>query len=296
VKTFTSVRSIATDEFRRLVASGCDYRSRLDDGDPIAHVLEGRCVGNLFFEPSTRTRLSFDLAAQRLGGHVITFHPETSSTIKGETLQDTARTVAAIGADVLVIRHSEGGAPKAIAEWTGCPVINAGDGTNEHPTQAVLDLVTMTRRFGTVEGLEVVIAGDIAHSRVANSLSHAVAQMGGRVILAAPENWLDETDGHASAASLDDVVDTADVLYLLRVQTERGGEITDEYVEKFRLTSERASAMKPDAVVMHPGPMNRGVEIADSVADSPRSLVWEQVRNGVPARMAVFAELVGSFG
>lgn len=294
MKSFTTMKAIAADELERLVGDSCRLRDDIERGSPSEPTLAERCVANLFFEPSTRTRLSFDLAAQRLGARVVTFSPETSSTVKGESLRDTAITVSAIGADILVVRHSDSGAPQAVSEWTGKPVVNAGDGMNEHPTQALVDVVTMTRHFGSVSGLRVVVAGDIAHSRVANSLGHAITVLGGSLIYAAPRQWLPENTDVATTTLLDPAIEDADVVYLLRVQTERGGTITGDYVEQFRLDVSRAARLPEHAIIMHPGPMNRGVEIDDAVADSPRSQVTEQVRNGVPVRMAVFSELARS--
>jgi aspartate carbamoyltransferase catalytic subunit len=291
MKSFTGVRGMGRGEIERLVTEACEYRDALDGGGLIDRSLEGRCVASLFFEPSTRTRLSFDLAAQRLGGHVLTFFPETSSSLKGESLHDTVLTVAAIGADVLVVRHKEEGVPEKVGEWTGLPVINAGDGTNEHPTQALLDLVTLKRRFGSLSGLRVGIVGDIAHSRVAGSLIHAMSPLGVELVLVGPGEWLPSETSVALSQDLDATIPHVDVVYLLRVQTERGGVIDDDYVARFRMDATRASELGEDSVIMHPGPINRGVELTDEVADSPRSLITEQVRNGVPTRMAVLRRL-----
>jgi aspartate carbamoyltransferase catalytic subunit len=294
MKDFLSVKSMGRTELEGLIDAASELRTALDDGAEIAPSLAGLCVANVFFEPSTRTRLSFDLAAQRLGGHVITFDPETASTAKGETLRDTVLTLSSIGADVLVVRHGTDGVPASVADWTGLPVINAGDGTNEHPTQAVLDAVTIGRHYEAFEGLSMAIVGDVAHSRVAGSLLHAMPLLGVRLSLVGPAEWLPEVDGPSVSLDLDQVLADLDIVYLLRVQTERGGIITDEYVDRFQLNASRSARLKPDAVVMHPGPMNRGVEIVDEVAESPRSLVTEQVRNGVPSRMAILRALAGS--
>jgi aspartate carbamoyltransferase catalytic subunit len=265
----------------------------LEAGQDYGSILAGRTVALAFFEPSTRTRLSFDLAAQRLGAHVITFNPGTSSTTKGETLRDTVLTIGAIGADIVVVRHSEEGVPELVEGWTGLPVVNAGDGANEHPTQALLDALTIKRHFGRLEGLRVGIVGDIAHSRVAGSLINALPALGLDLTLVAPGDWLPPA-GHLRATSdLEGELPGLDIVYLLRVQTERGGEISDDYIDRFQMDTRRSALLPEDAVIMHPGPMNRGVEIAEAVADSPRSLIIEQVRNGVPTRMAVLASLGG---
>lgn len=291
MKTFTGLRGIGRSEIERLVTEASQTRDALDSGASIEKSLEGRCVANLFFEPSTRTRLSFDLAAQRLGGHVLTFFPETSSSLKGESLHDTVLTVAEIGAEVLVVRHKEEGVPEKVGEWTGLPVVNAGDGTNEHPTQALVDLVTLKRRFGSLSGLRVGIVGDIAHSRVAGSLVHGMVPMGIEVVLVGPGEWLPHEYPVPISNDLDSTLPHLDVVYLLRVQTERGGVIADDYVSRFQMDGRRAADLGEHAVIMHPGPINRGVELTDEVADSPRSLINEQVRNGVPTRMVVLHSL-----
>lgn len=291
MKTFTAIRGLGRADLETLVAAAVAMRDSLDRGPTQPRSLEDRCVANLFFEPSTRTRLSFDLAAKRLGAHVVTLDPQSSSTLKGESLRDTVMTVAGIGADILVVRHSEAGTPQTIADWTGLPVINAGDGVGEHPTQALLDAVTLQRRFGILEGLRMAIVGDIVHSRVAGSLIHAMPALGVDLTLVAPSHWLPADLPVRSLTDLDEVLTTADVIYLLRVQTERGGVIDETYVSGYGLDAKRASRMGEESVVMHAGPMNRGVEISDEVAESPRSLIGEQVRNGVPTRMAVLHAL-----
>lgn len=292
MKTFTAIRGLGRADLESLVAAGVAMRNSLDAGMSQPRSLEDRCVANLFFEPSTRTRLSFDLAAQRLGAHVVTLDPDISSTVKGETLQDTVMTVAGIGADILVVRHNEAGTPQMIADWTGLPVINAGDGAGEHPTQALLDAVTLQRRFGSLDGLRMAIVGDVVHSRVAGSLIHAMPSLGVDLTLVAPPHWLPADPSVRCLTDLDEVLTSTEVLYLLRVQTERGGVIDDAYVSGYGLDARRASRMREDSVVMHAGPLNRGVEISDDIAESPRSLIGEQVRNGVPTRMAVLQALV----
>lgn len=291
MKSLTSIRTLGRSDLEALIEAGAHLRHLLDDGSQIERSLNGRCVANVFFEPSTRTRLSFDLAAQRLGAHVITFHPETSSTTKGESLRDTSVTIAAIGADIVVVRHSQVGVPQLVAEWTGLPVINAGDGVGEHPTQTLLDAVTLRQHFGRLEGLSMAIVGDITHSRVAGGLIHAMPILGIDVTLVGPEDWLPGDVPVTRTTDLDSVLGRVDVLYLLRVQTERGGVIDDSYVERYRLDSIRAALMPDGAVVMHAGPINRGIEISEDVAESPRALIAEQVRNGVPTRMAVLQAL-----
>lgn len=249
--------------------------------------LDGLTVASLFFEDSTRTRLSFELAAQKLGGWVMTFLPESSSMSKGETVRDSALTVAALGADILVVRHGSDGMPAEIGGWTGLPVVNAGDGASEHPTQAIADCATLLRRFGSIQDLKVAIVGDILHSRVAGSLLHALPLLGATVVSVGPEALLPGPGEN----DLDRIIGDLDVVYLLRVQRERGAELPKDYIERFQLNDERAALMQPNAVVMHAGPINRGVEITERVADGPRSLVLQQVANGVPSRMAVLSAL-----
>jgi aspartate carbamoyltransferase catalytic subunit len=200
-------------------------------------------------------------------------------------------TVAAIGADILVVRHAQEGVPQMAAEWSGLPTVNAGDGANEHPTQALVDAVTLQRRFGRLEGLRVAVVGDIVHSRVCGSLAGVLPALGVDLTLVGPEEWLTGDTTLATATDLDPLLADLDVVYLLRVQTERGGVIGDDYVTRFGLDAKRVFRLHPDAVIMHPGPLNRGVEIAEEVADSPRSLILEQVHNGVPTRMAVLGAL-----
>ena len=291
MKSLITVRDLGPDELDAIVSEASALRDLLDKGEGPAPTLAGRCVANLFFEPSTRTRLSFELAAKRLGAYVLTHNPATSSSTKGESLRDTVLTVAAIGADVMVVRHVDDGVPQQVADWTGLAVVNGGDGTNEHPTQALLDVVTLSRHFESLQGLSAGIVGDIAHSRVAGSLVHVLPRLGVDLTLIAPDTWLPSGSSHKTTNDFDEVISQLDIVYLLRVQTERGGRITDTYVGNFQLDQSRLARMRPDSVILHPGPMNRGVEISDAVAESPRSLVTEQVRNGVPTRMAVLQAL-----
>jgi aspartate carbamoyltransferase catalytic subunit len=249
-------------------------------------LLNGRTVANLFYEPSTRTRLSFELAARKLGADVITFDVNTSAEQKGEGLKDTALTLQALGVDVLVVRHSEAGVPKFMSDFVNCTVINAGDGTHEHPTQALLDLYTMREHFGRVAGLRVGIVGDVRHSRVAHSLYLALAKMGAETTLIGPRKLVSSRPGRYVSYDLDGALPTLDVCYMLRYQGERHKtEYSPRY--EYRLTVERAAKLPVHAVVMHPGPMNRGVEIDSDVADGPRSLIQQQVTNGVVVRAAL---------
>ncbi|MCL6682637.1 aspartate carbamoyltransferase catalytic subunit [Sphingomonas alba] len=253
------------------------------------HRLDGLTILNAFFENSTRTLLSFEIAAQRLGAQMVTMQVEMSSIKKGETLEDTARTLNAMRPDALVIRHGTSGAPRNVAGIMDCPVINAGDGTGEHPTQALLDAATIRRHFGRVEGLRVAICGDLAHSRVARSNGKLLSRLGADVRFAGPPSLLPKDfDG---SGSIDEAVQGADVVMMLRIQRERLDEdLNDgpgEYLARYGLTAERLAKAAPNAVVMHPGPINRGVEIDGALADDPeRSLIVTQVEMGVAVRMA----------
>jgi aspartate carbamoyltransferase catalytic subunit len=256
--------------------------------------LRGRIVFNLFYESSTRTAMSFAMAAHRLGASALSLSVEHSSIKKGETLEDTAATLGAMRPDALVIRHRENGAPAKVAEIIDAPVINAGDGTNEHPTQALLDAATIRQRFGRIEGLKVAICGDIRHSRVARSNARLLPRLGAEVRLAGPRELM---PNDIRALSIDEAIAGADVVMMLRVQRERLeedlGDEPGEYLGRYGLTAERLANAAPDAVVMHPGPINRGVEIDGPLADDPqRSLITLQVEMGVAVRMACLDMLI----
>jgi aspartate carbamoyltransferase catalytic subunit len=261
-----------------------------------AERLHGKIVFNLFYENSTRTAMSFATAAHRLGASAISLSVERSSVQKGETLEDTARTLNAMRPDALVMRHRENGAPAAVALIMDAPVLNAGDGTNEHPTQALLDAATIRHRFGEIEGLKIAICGDIRHSRVARSNAKLLPRLGAEVRLAGPPALM--PDG-IPPLSVDEAISGADVVMMLRVQRERLEEDLDdgpgEYLARYGLTRERLSTASLEAAVMHPGPMNRGVEIDSAIADDPeRSLITLQVEMGVAVRMACLEVVVGS--
>lgn len=268
-----------------------DRADHLFDADLTADsgtVLNGKLVFNLFYENSTRTLMSFATASHRLGASVVTMPVEQSSVKKGESLGDTARTLNAMRPDLLVIRHGTNGAPAAVAEIMDSPVINAGDGTNEHPTQALLDAATIRRRLGRIEGLKIAICGDIKHSRVARSNTKLLSRLGAEVRLAGPAELMPE---ELPQLAVDQAIDGADVVMMLRVQRERLesdlGDAPGEFLRRYGLTAERIARAAPGAVVMHPGPMNRGVEIDGAIADDPeRSLITMQVAMGVAVRMA----------
>lgn len=263
--------------------------------------LRGRTVCNLFFEPSTRTRISFELAAKRLSADVINFTsgPKTSLS-KGESFKDTALTLQAMGVDAIVVRHRSPGAGQRLSEWVEGSVINAGDGAHEHPTQALLDLYSIRERFDSLEGLRIGIVGDIAHSRVARSNVKAFVKMGAQVLAVGPSTFLPATIqswGAEVSTDLDQVLPKLDIVYLLRVQAERQNEqlvpSLREYSRFWGLDSSRLAAMKPEALIMHAGPMNRGVEISCDPSESGRSIITNQVTNGIAVRAAVLYLMLG---
>jgi aspartate carbamoyltransferase catalytic subunit len=266
-----------------------------------ARVLYGRTVVNLFFESSTRTRTSFEVAGKRLGADVVNVSPQTSSVTKGETLLDTVRNLEALRADAIVLRHPASGAAEFVARHAHASIVNAGDGAHEHPTQALLDVFTIRRHKGRVAGLVVAICGDILHSRVARSNALLLGALGAEVRLCGPKTLLPraaECLGPSVKAfhGIDAAVDGADVVMMLRIQTERLASAmlpsTREYARTFGLSSRVLERAAPDAIVMHPGPINRGVEIDPRIADGPRSVILEQVEAGVAVRMAVLERLV----
>lgn len=262
--------------------------------------LRGKTVINLFFESSTRTRTSFEIAGKRLSADVVNISVSTSSLTKGETLRDTADNLAAMCSDVIVVRHSAAGVPHMLARYALCPVINAGDGAHEHPTQALLDLYTIRENLGSLAGRRVVIVGDIASSRVARSNIIAMRKLGMVVSVCAPRTMLPvgiETWGVNYNCDFDTALPEADVVMMLRIQRERHGDVLfpslQEYSDRYCLTSARLRLAKPETLVMHPGPMNRGVEITPEVADGLKSMILQQVTNGVAVRMALLYLIIG---
>lgn len=297
---FLSTEDTTREELTELLDDADSFVEVLDRPIPKVPALRGKTVATMFFEPSTRTKLSFEKAAKALSADIMSFSPSTSSLSKGESLKDTVLTVQAMGTDAMVVRHKATGAPWRVAEWVDQPVLNAGDGAHQHPTQALLDALTIRQRFGTLDGLRIGVVGDIRHSRVARSDVFAFNTLGAEVTMVAPKTLLPiQTDGWPAQTSedLDEVLTELDVVYLLRVQAERGGASVfpslSEYTTRYGMTVQRFSRLKPDTVVLHPGPMNRGVEIAAEVADDDRSLILQQVANGVAVRMAVLFRLLG---
>jgi len=301
LRHLTTLDGLGRARIESLLDRAAELRARFRAGDH-PRLLDGRTVVNLFFEASTRTRTSFELAASRLGAHVVNFDITNSSTSKGETLEDTIATLEAMDADAFVVRHRENGTPARLAAHARrASVLNAGDGNQAHPTQGLLDLLTIRDHKGGADGLVAAICGDVRHSRVARSDVHGLQALGAREIrLCGPAELLpDAADfpGCTLSTDLDAVLDGVDVVVMLRIQKERiehlPGLDEGEYFARYGLDRRRLSRARADAIVMHPGPMNRGVEIADDVADGPRSVVLEQVANGVFARMAALAELLG---
>jgi aspartate carbamoyltransferase catalytic subunit len=260
-------------------------------------LLEAETVALAFFEPSTRTRVSFELAARALGATVVDLGVDRSSVSKGESLVDTLRTLERTGVTTVVVRHAQSGAPQLAARETGLRVVNAGDGIHAHPTQALLDALTLREALGSLEGRRVAIVGDVAHSRVARSNIHALMTLGARIRVAGPTAWVAEFadwPGVEVATTLEQALHDADAVMALRVQLERGAESFVDYAARWRLDDERMGLALPDAPILHPGPTNEGIELTAELANGPRSLIGRQVENGVPVRMAVLALVCGA--
>jgi aspartate carbamoyltransferase catalytic subunit len=293
-KHLLGLRELSADEISYILDTAKGFEQLSTRAVKKAPPLRGKLVVNLFFEDSTRTRNSFALAAGRLSADIVEFTKKTSSVSKGETLLDTAKNLEAMGIDIVVVRHSAGGAPKFLSRCISASIINAGDGFCEHPTQGLLDVYTIRRNRGTLEGLKIAIVGDITHSRVARSDVWAMTKLGAKVVLVGPPTLMPtqvEKLPVEVSFSLDEVIEQVDVINMLRIQFERlGGNpfpSIREYSHYFGLTVERMKRAKPDILVMHPGPINRGLEMESEVADGPNSVILQQVTNGVAVRMAV---------
>ena len=300
LKHLFGLKGVSKDDITSILDTAVSFREVLDRPIRIVPTLKGIAVLNLFFEESTRTRISFELAEKRLSAEVVSFAKSTSSVSKGESLRDTVRNIEAMKIDLIVVRHSSPGTPQFLAAHTNCTIINAGDGPHEHPTQALLDVMTMREHFGTLKDLRVLIVGDILHSRVARSQIWGLKTMGSQVDVCGPATLMpiDMSIFNVNVYhNFDEIISDYDVIYILRIQKERQdmGLIpsTREYTALFGLTKERMKRMKSDAVIMHPGPINRGIEIDYEVADSPKSLILTQVTNGEAVRMAVLYLLSG---
>ena len=303
MKHLLSTRDLSTEEIVSILAMA-DHMAEINSrAVPKVPALRGRTVASVFFEDSTRTRLSFETAATRLSAEVMTFTASSSSVNKGESLRDTIETLSAMGVDAFVVRHKSSGAPQQITQWTDAAVVNAGDGWHQHPTQALLDAYTITRNFNelnSMNGRTVAIVGDIKHSRVARSDIDVFTRLGAKVVLVAPTAFLPSSlDGWgvSTADSLDDVIGVVDVVYMLRIQRERmdAAQMPSlrEYSSLFALTPERAARMQSHALLLHPGPINRGVEMIVDPSVVPGSRILQQVTNGISVRMAVLFSLLG---
>jgi aspartate carbamoyltransferase catalytic subunit len=306
-RNLLGIRGLSAEEITHVLDTAESFREINAREIKKVPTLRGRTVMNLFFEPSTRTRTSFEIAGKRLSADVINISSSSSSVTKGETLLDTARNLEAMSPDLIVIRHPSAGAPHQLARICRASVVNAGDGAHEHPTQALLDALTIRQQKGTIKGLRVAIVGDILHSRVARSNAHLLTTLGASVSVAGPGTLaprefaaLVGEGGLSVERRIEGAVEGADVVMVLRIQRERQDKAflpsLREYAVHYGLNMKRLSLAKPDAVVMHPGPMNRGIEIASDVADGARSLILEQVANGLAVRMAVLYLLGGGVG
>ena len=299
-KDLLGIEELSAEEINFILDTAVSFREILERPIKKVPTLRGKTVVNLFFEPSTRTRMSFELAAKRLNADVLNFSASSSSILKGETLLDTARNILAMKVDCFVIRHSAPGTPHIVAKNLSIPVINAGDGAHEHPTQALLDLYTIRERKGRIKGLRIAIVGDISHSRVARSNIWGLSKLQAEVRLCAPPTLIPprvEETGTQVFFSLEKAIKNVDIIMMLRIQKERDKESlvpsNAEYREFFSLTEERIKMAKDDVLIMHPGPVNRGIELPTVLADGRRSIILDQVTNGVAVRMAILYLLLG---
>jgi len=306
-KDLLGLEDLAAEEITCLLDKADDFfpcatgRAERPAGKPAPQTLKGRTVLNLFCEDSTRTRTSFTLAAERLGARVIQFHAATSSLSKHETLIDTARNIEAMGLDAIVIRHRERGAPHRVAEAIRCAVLNAGDDAHEHPTQALLDMLALRHKLGRLDNLTIAIVGDIRHSRVARSNLYGLTKLGSRAIFVGPPAFLEGLDDITApvetSTDFDGVLAECDAVMMLRVQFERHEGVAfdlEDYKRGYQLTAKRLARAKEGAIVLHPGPINRGLELADEVADGPQSVILYQVTCGVAVRMAALSLCIGA--
>jgi len=299
-KDLLGIETLTTDEIELILDTAEGFKEVSERPIKKVPTLRGQLVINLFMEASTRTRVSFEIAEKRLSADTLSFSASGSAVEKGETLIDTAQNLMAMHPDMIVIRHKHPGSPKMLADILPASIVNAGDGAHEHPTQALLDAFTIRERLGRLSGVNVSIIGDITHSRVVRSNIHLLTKMGANLTLAGPPTMMPaeiERMGVRVVHSLDEALEGADVVMMLRVQLERHGKLSfpslREYYNTFGLTEERLRRAKENVVIMHPGPMNRGVEIDSNVADGPYSVILEQVTNGVAVRMAVLYLLGG---
>ncbi|HBG47844.1 MAG TPA: aspartate carbamoyltransferase [Deltaproteobacteria bacterium] len=299
-KDLLGIEDLERDEIELILATAESFKEVSEREIKKVPTLRGRTIINLFYEASTRTRTSFEIAAKRMSADAVNISVSSSSVVKGETLRDTAKNLEAMRPDCIVIRHSSSGTPGMLSKYLACPVVNAGDGAHEHPSQALLDMLTVKEKKGTIEGLKVSIIGDITHSRVARSNIYGFTKMGAEVTVAGPPTMLPagiEKLGCRATSSMDEAIRGADVVMMLRIQIERQSESffpsVREYSRLYGLDETKLKAAKDDVVILHPGPINRGVEISTEVADGPYSVILDQVTNGVAVRMAIFYHLLG---
>ena len=299
-KDLLSVENLSRDEIDLILTTAVSFKEISERDIKKVPTLRGRTIINLFYEPSTRTRTSFEIAAKRMSADAINISVASSSVVKGETLRDTAQNLEAMNPDCIVVRHASSGVPHMLARYLNCSVINGGDGAHEHPSQALLDLFTVREAKGKIEGLKIAIVGDIAHSRVARSNIHGFRKMGAEVRVVAPPTMMPvgiEEMGCDIYYDLEKAITDIDVIMMLRIQMERQGTPSfpslREYAACFGLDRKRLEAAPEGVIILHPGPMNRGIEIAPDVADGPYSLILDQVKNGVAVRMALFYLLIG---
>ena len=300
-KDLLTIKDLSPDEIGLILDSAASFKEISEREIKKVPTLRGKTIINLFYEPSTRTRTSFEIAAKRMSADAINISVSTSSIVKGETLKDTAKNLEAMRPGCIVIRHSSAGTPAMLAGYLNCSVVNAGDGAHEHPSQALLDIFTVREKKDAVEGLKVAIIGDITHSRVARSNIYGFTKLGASVTVAGPPTMIPpgvEALGCAFTYDPMEAIKGADVIMMLRIQFERQKESffpsIREYARLYGLDREKLKAAKKDVLIMHPGPVNRGVEIASDVADGPYSLILDQVTNGVAVRMAIFYLLLGA--
>lgn len=293
-KDLLGLEELSSDEINLILDTADSFKEISTRSVKKVPALRGKTIVNLFFEPSTRTRTSFELAAKRLSADTISIAATTSSVVKGETLIDTAKNLESLKVDIIIMRHSASGSPNFLAQLLKASIINAGDGSHEHPTQALLDLYTIKEKKGKIKGLKVAIVGDVLHSRVARSNIWGLTKLGADVTVVAPPTLIPmgiEKTGVKVSCNLENVVETVDVINILRIQRERQQTglfpSIREYSELYCVTPERLKNAKKDILIMHPGPINRGVEISSAVADGPYSVILEQVTNGLAVRMAV---------
>jgi aspartate carbamoyltransferase catalytic subunit len=287
IKHFLSLSSFTSHDLQSLIDRADYFSHHQKHPDKIFYILKHKIFANVFYEPSTRTRCSFEIAAKRLGAEVVNFVPENSSVKKGETVYDTLKTLESLGVDGIVFRHADDNVFDHIRSKFNLPLLNAGAGKNEHPSQGLLDLLTLQQEFGKLKGLKIAVCGDVKHSRVAGSLMVAAEKFGMEIFFCGPRELIPSTHVHAD---FDDIISKVDAVMMLRIQLERHSSLdldAETYHRDFGLTLKRVETMKKNAIILHPGPFNRGVEISDEVVEHPQSRIFKQMSNGVFARMAI---------